>query len=184
SPSGLILVTGPTETGKSTTLYACLAHLNTGERKINTIEDPIEYSLKGIRQSQVNAKVDLHFDELLRNVLRQAPDVIMVGEVRDAETATTAVRAAGSGHLVLTTLHAPVASSAINSLVRLGVHAHLLSSSLLGVVAQRLLRTLCPRCRIAFKTPAPHVFDEVKDYLRPGEGQFLYGPQGCPECHM
>src|SRR5262249_2634056 len=175
SPSGLLLVTGPTESGKSTTLYGCLAHLNSGERKINTIEDPIEYSLKGIRQSQVSPKVELTFDELLRNVLRQAPDVIMVGEVRDADTATTAVRAAGSGHLVLTTLHAPVAAAAINSLMRLGVQPNLLSGSLLGVVAQRLLRTLCPKCRIAYRVPAPHVFDEVRDWLRPGEGGHLYG---------
>jgi type II secretory ATPase GspE/PulE/Tfp pilus assembly ATPase PilB-like protein len=183
SPSGLLLVTGPTETGKSTTLYACLAHLNNGERKINTIEDPIEYSIKGIRQSQVNAKVGLTFDELLRSVLRQAPDVIMIGEIRDPETAMTAVRAAASGHLVLSTLHAPVAAAAIHTMLRLEVHPHLLSNSLLGVVSQRLLRTLCPRCRTSFELPTPHVFDEVRSRLQPGQGRHLYGPAGCPECY-
>jgi type II secretory ATPase GspE/PulE/Tfp pilus assembly ATPase PilB-like protein len=184
SPSGLLLVTGPTETGKSTTLYACLSHLNNGERKINTIEDPIEYSIKGIRQSQVTGTAGLTFDELLRSVLRQAPDVIMIGEIRDPETAMTAVRAAASGHLVLSTLHAPVAAAAINTMLRLEVHPHLLSTSLLGVVSQRLLRTLCPACRAAFEVPSPHLFDEVRDRLGPGEGESLYGPQGCPECYQ
>lgn len=184
SPSGLILVTGPTETGKTTTLYACLSHLNNGERKINTIEDPIEYSIQGIRQSQVNSKIGLAFDELLRSVLRQAPDVIMIGEIRDPETAMIAVRAAASGHLVLTTLHAPVAAAAIHTMLRLDVHPHLLSMSLLGVVSQRLLRTLCPRCRVGFELPTPHIFEEVRHRLQPGEGESLFGPQGCPECWM
>jgi type II secretory ATPase GspE/PulE/Tfp pilus assembly ATPase PilB-like protein len=184
SPSGLLLVTGPTETGKSTTLYACLAHLNNGERKINTIEDPIEYSIKGIRQSQVNNHIGLSFDELLRSVLRQAPDVIMIGEIRDPETAMTAVRAAASGHLVLTTLHAPVASSAIHSMLRLDVHPHLLANSLLGVVSQRLLRTLCKRCRQEYELPSTHLFEEIQDRVEAGQGTRLYGPQGCPECHM
>jgi type II secretory ATPase GspE/PulE/Tfp pilus assembly ATPase PilB-like protein len=183
SASGLILVTGPTETGKSTTLYACLSHLNNGERKINTIEDPIEYSIQGIRQSQVNNKIGLTFDELLRGVLRQAPDVIMIGEIRDPETAMTAVRAAASGHLVLTTLHAPVAAAAIHTMLRLEVHPHLLATSLLGVVSQRLLRTLCPRCRLGFELPSPHIFDEVRGGLDAGQGTHLFGPQGCPECY-
>jgi type II secretory ATPase GspE/PulE/Tfp pilus assembly ATPase PilB-like protein len=184
SPSGLILVTGPTETGKSTTLYACLSYLNNGERKINTIEDPIEYSIGGIRQSQINPKIDLSFDELLRSVLRQAPDVIMIGEIRDAETARTAVRAAASGHLVLTTLHAPVAVNAIHTMLRLEVHPHLLATSLLGVVSQRLLRTLCPRCRQSFELPVVPAFDEIRERLAPGEGKHLFGPQGCSECYM
>jgi type II secretory ATPase GspE/PulE/Tfp pilus assembly ATPase PilB-like protein len=116
SPSGLILVTGPTGTGKTTTLYACLQHLNNGSRKINTLEDPVEYQLAGIRQSQVSTKLAVDFPEMLRNVLRQAPDVIMIGEIRDEETAATAVRAANSGHLVLATLHAPVAAGAVPSI--------------------------------------------------------------------
>jgi len=184
SPGGLILVTGPTETGKTTTLYACLSHLNNGERKINTIEDPIEYSLRGVRQSQVNPAVGLGFEELLQSVLRQAPHVIMIGEVRSPETAATAVRAAASGHLVLATLHAPVATAAVSQLLRLDAHAHLLASSLLGVVSQRLLRTLCPRCKRGYELPAVQAFDEVRDQLRPEEGQHLYGSRGCPECRM
>jgi type II secretory ATPase GspE/PulE/Tfp pilus assembly ATPase PilB-like protein len=184
SPSGLMLVTGPTETGKSTTLYACLNHLNNGERKINTIEDPIEYSIRNLRQSQVNSKIGLGFDELLRSVLRQAPNVIMIGEIRDPETAMTSVLAANSGHLVLSTLHAPVSTGAVESLLRLGVHPHLLSNSLLGVIAQRLLRTLCPKCKVSFRVPGPNLFSEVKQWLEPGQGDHLYGPRGCPECHM
>jgi type II secretory ATPase GspE/PulE/Tfp pilus assembly ATPase PilB-like protein len=147
SPSGLILVTGPTGSGKTTTMYACLAVLNNGERKINTIEDPIEYALPGIRQSQVNLRIGLDFPELLRAVIRQGPDVIMVGEVRDPVTAQTAVRAANSGHLVLATLHAPSAAGAVQSMLTFGVNPHHLASCLLAAVAQRLVRTLCPECK-------------------------------------
>jgi type II secretory ATPase GspE/PulE/Tfp pilus assembly ATPase PilB-like protein len=182
NPSGLMLVTGPTESGKSTTLYGCLNQLNTGERKISTIEDPIEYSLAGIRQSQTNTGLELTFDTMLRHVLRQAPDVIMIGEIRDAETALTAVRAAGSGHLVLSTLHAPVASAAVHSLLRLGVHPYLLSNSLIGVVAQRLIRTLCPKCKETFEVPAPKLFEGVRQWLQPGQGEVLCGANGCPAC--
>jgi type II secretory ATPase GspE/PulE/Tfp pilus assembly ATPase PilB-like protein len=185
SPSGLILVTGPTGAGKTTTLYACLAYLNNGTRKINTIEDPIEYAMEGIRQSQVNPKADVGFPDLLRAVLRQAPDVIMVGEIRDPITAETAARAANSGHLVLATLHAPVAAGAIQSMLSLGVHPHFLSSSLRGVVAQQLIRTLCPTCKMSFDlSMAPHTFDEVRPWLDPGEGTMLYAAKGCRECHM
>jgi type II secretory ATPase GspE/PulE/Tfp pilus assembly ATPase PilB-like protein len=183
--SGLLLVTGLAGSGKTTTLYACLRDLNTGERKINTIEDPIEYAIDGLRQSQVNMKLDIGFAELLRSVLRQAPDVIMIGEIRDAETADTAVRAANSGHLVLATLHAPVAAGAIQSMLRLGVHSHFLSSSLLGVIAQRLMRTLCPKCKVAFDmSQAPHTFEEVRPWLESGQGENLYGPKGCRDCYM
>jgi type II secretory ATPase GspE/PulE/Tfp pilus assembly ATPase PilB-like protein len=185
SPSGLILVTGLAGSGKTTTLYAGLSYLNNGERKINTIEDPVEYAIDGIRQSQINPKLEIGFAELLRNILRQAPDVIMVGEIRDPETAETAVRAANSGHLVLATLHAPIAAGGIQSILRMGVHPHFLSSSLLGVIAQRLMRTLCPKCKAAFDVSyAEHTFDEVKQWLEPGQGQTLYGPKGCAECHM
>jgi type II secretory ATPase GspE/PulE/Tfp pilus assembly ATPase PilB-like protein len=182
SPSGLLLVTGPTETGKTTTLYSCLSYLNNGERKINTIEDPVEYTIRGIRQSQVNTIIGLTFDELLRGVLRQAPDVVMIGEIRDPETARTAVRAAASGHLVLSTLHAPVSTAAIHTMLRFEVHPHLLATSLLGVISQRLLRTLCPRCRQTFEVPSAHIFDEVRDRLASGQGENLYGPGGCSEC--
>jgi type II secretory ATPase GspE/PulE/Tfp pilus assembly ATPase PilB-like protein len=185
SPSGLILVTGPTGSGKTTTLYAALTYLNNGERKINTIEDPIEYAVEGLRQSQVHLRIDVGFAELLRSVLRQAPDIIMVGEVRDPVTAETAVRAANSGHLVLATLHAPVAAGAIQSMLALGVHPHFLASSLLGVIAQRLVRTLCPACKSTFElADAPMTFEDVKQFLEPGQGQMLYAPKGCPECRM
>jgi type II secretory ATPase GspE/PulE/Tfp pilus assembly ATPase PilB-like protein len=184
SPSGLILVTGPTGAGKTTTLYACLNYLNNGERKINTIEDPVEYSLEGIRQSQVNAAFHVGFGDLLRSVLRQAPDVIMIGEIRDPVTADTAVRAANSGHLVLATLHAPVAAGAIESMGALGVHPHFLASSFLGSIAQRLVRTLCPACKQSYDlSESPQTFEEVRQWLEPDEGHLLYGPKGCDECH-
>jgi type II secretory ATPase GspE/PulE/Tfp pilus assembly ATPase PilB-like protein len=184
SPGGLILVTGPSGSGKTTTLYACLRHLNNGERKINTIEDPIEYAVPGIRQSQVNPKLEVGFPELLRGVLRQSPDVIMVGEIRDPVTAETAVRAANSGHLVLATLHAPIAAGAIQSMLSLGVHPHFLGSALLGAISQRLIRTLCSGCKSAFDlSDAPNTYDEVRPLLESGQGQLLYGPEGCEECH-
>ncbi len=187
SPSGLILVTGPTGSGKTTTLYACLGYLNNGERKINTIEDPIEYAMEGARQSQIAPRLDVGFAELLRGVLRQAPDVIMVGEIRDRDTAETVVRAANSGHLVLATLHAPTAAGAIQSMLSLGAHPHFLSSSLLGAVAQRLVRTLCPHCKVAYDlADSTMTFDEVRKWLAPEEGRVLYGPSpsGCPQCRM
>ncbi len=184
-PSGLILVSGPTGSGKTTTLYACLKHLNNGERKINTIEDPIEYAISGLRQSPINPKVEVGFPELLRSVLRQSPDVIMIGEIRDPITAETAVRAANSGHLVLASLHAPSAAGAVQSLLSLFVHPHFLSTSLHGVIAQRLVRTLCPDCKVPFELDGmPDPFEEVRGWLEPGEGRSLYGGRGCPKCYQ
>jgi type II secretory ATPase GspE/PulE/Tfp pilus assembly ATPase PilB-like protein len=184
-PGGLVLVTGPTGSGKTTTLYACLAHLNNGERKINTIEDPVEYAMVNVRQSQVNPRIDLGFPDLLASVLRQSPDVIMIGEIRDPATADTAVRAANSGHLVLGTLHAPTAAGAVQSMLSLGVHPHFLSSSIQGVIGQRLVRMLCQKCKQAFELDeALPTFDEVRRWLEPGEGKVLYGPGGCAECRM
>jgi type II secretory ATPase GspE/PulE/Tfp pilus assembly ATPase PilB-like protein len=184
SPGGLILVTGPTGAGKTTTLYACLRHLNNGERKINTIEDPIEYALDGVRQSQVNHRLEIEVPELLRGVLRQSPDVIMVGEVRDRLTAETTVRAANSGHLVLATLHAPTSAGAVQSMLALGVEPHFLAGCLHGVLAQRLVRTLCPQCRVPLDASvAPGLLDEVTPWLQPGEGETLYGSRGCPACY-
>ncbi len=183
NPSGLILVTGPTGTGKTTTLYACLDYLNDGLKKINTLEDPIEYDLAGVRQSQIMPKIGNDFPELLRNVLRQSPDVIMIGEIRDSETAATAVRAANSGHLVLATLHAPVAAGAIQSMLSLGVHPFFLSSCLVGVIAQRLLRGLCPNCRTSYDMSAsPQTFAEIQDLLEEDAGKVICGPNGCPDC--
>jgi type II secretory ATPase GspE/PulE/Tfp pilus assembly ATPase PilB-like protein len=183
SPSGLILVTGPTGTGKTTTLYACIQHLNTGARKINTLEDPIEYAIAGVRQSQANPKLRVDFPDLLKNILRQAPDVIMIGEVRDEDTAATAVRAANSGHLVLATLHSPVAAGAIHSLRALGANPNFVSSCLLGVIAQRLVRTLCQKCRVAHDIrESPDTFADIRSLLEPGLGDFIYGAGGCDAC--
>lgn len=181
-PSGLVLVTGPTGAGKTTTLYACLQELQASGRKINTIEDPVEYVIPGVRQSEANAKLGVNFPQLLRNILRQAPDVIMIGEVRDEETATTAVRAANSGHLVLATLHAPIAAGAVQSMFALGANPYFLSSCLLGVVAQRLLRRLCESCRVRYPMNDPEVFAEVAPLLEEGQGDAVYGPSGCEHC--
>lgn len=185
-PSGLLLVTGPTGTGKSTTLYACLQYLNNGRRKINTLEDPIEYAINGIRQSRIYPKLEVDFAELLRNVLRQSPDVIMIGEIRDEETAVAAVRAANSGHLVLATLHAPIAAAAVHSMLALGSQPFFLSSCLLGVVAQRLIRTLCPKCHVRYDIDlSPQTFEGIQDLLDNGAGGAIYGPSptGCDACY-
>jgi type II secretory ATPase GspE/PulE/Tfp pilus assembly ATPase PilB-like protein len=183
SPSGLVLVTGPTGTGKTTTLYACLQYLNNGARKINTIEDPIEYSVAGVRQSQANARIGVDFPELLRSILRQSPDVIMIGEIRDEETANTAVRAANSGHLVLATLHAPVAAGAVASMLAMGANRFFLATGLLGVIAQRLVRVLCSACRVAYDmSSSPATFEEIRSLLPDGAGQHIYGPGACAEC--
>jgi type II secretory ATPase GspE/PulE/Tfp pilus assembly ATPase PilB-like protein len=187
SPSGLMLVAGPTESGKTTSLYASLAYLNTGTRKINTIEEPIEYSLKGIRQSQATTQssdTDTSFEHLLRAVLRQAPDVIMIGEIREEETAATAVRAAATGHFVLSTLHAPLASAAVHSMLRLGVQPRALSHALLGIISQRLVRTLCPSCKLGFPFPPGKAFKSIRQWLDPDAQISLFGPQGCPNCFM
>jgi type II secretory ATPase GspE/PulE/Tfp pilus assembly ATPase PilB-like protein len=183
SPSGIILITGPTGSGKTATLYAALMKLNDGKRKINTIEDPIEYAIDGLRQSQVNPQINLGFSELLRSVLRQSPDVIMIGEIRDEETARTAVRAANSGILVFATLHAPSAAGAVQTMRTLGSHPHFLATSLRGVVAQRLVRTLCSKCRMSFDiSDAPETFDEVRPWLNSDEGRMLYAAKGCEAC--
>lgn len=185
SPSGLILITGPTGSGKTATLYASLAQLNDGKRKINTIEDPVEYAVEGLHQSQTNPAIDLGFADLLRAVMRQSPDVIMIGEIRDEETAKIAVRAANSGILVLATLHAPDAASAIQSMRAFGVPNHFLAASLRGVVSQRLVRTLDPESRVAFDlTDAPHTFDDVRHLLGPDEGRMLYAHVPTEKNHM
>ncbi len=145
-PHGIILVTGPTGSGKTTTLYAALQRLDSGTSNIMTVEDPIEYELHGVGQTQVNAKIELTFAKALRAILRQDPDVIMIGEIRDYETAQIAIQASLTGHLVLATLHTNDAVSAVTRLTDMGVEPFLLSSSLLGVLAQRLLRKLCPIC--------------------------------------
>jgi general secretion pathway protein E len=146
-PHGIVLVTGPTGSGKTTTLYASLGRLETRTSNVLTVEDPIEYELPGIGQTQVNPRIDLTFAKALRAILRQDPDVIMIGEIRDFETAQIAIQASLTGHLVLATLHTNDAPSAVTRLTDMGVEPFLLSSSLLGVLAQRLVRVLCPVCR-------------------------------------
>jgi general secretion pathway protein E len=146
-PHGIVLVTGPTGSGKTTTLYAALSRLNASTTNIMTVEDPIEYDLTGIGQTQVNARIDMTFGKALRAILRQDPDVIMIGEIRDLETAQIAVQASLTGHLVLATLHTNDAASAVTRLLDMGIEPFLLSSSLLGVMAQRLVRKLCPYCK-------------------------------------
>lgn len=173
--SGLILVSGPTGSGKTTTMYACMHHLNNGRRKIHTIEDPIEYGVRGLLQSEADEVNGPTFNELLRGVVRQSPDVIMVGEIRDSVTAETAVLAANSGQLVFVTLHASVAASAIHSMLSLNVPPYFLCTSLLAVISQRLVRTLHPEKRIRVNlTHAPQTFDEVRRYLRGDEGNYVY----------
>ncbi|WP_437881255.1 type II secretion system ATPase GspE [Pseudomonas sp. LRF_L74] len=180
-PHGIILVTGPTGSGKTTTLYAGLTTLNDRSRNILTVEDPIEYYLEGIGQTQVNARVDMTFARGLRAILRQDPDVVMVGEIRDQETADIAVQASLTGHLVLSTLHTNSAVGAVTRLVDMGVEPFLLSSSLLGVLAQRLVRVLCPHCRQA------RTADEAECAVL-GMGvqvaPIIYHAEGCSECHQ
>jgi len=179
-PHGIILVTGPTGSGKTTTLYAGLTLLNNSSRNILTVEDPIEYLLNGIGQTQVNSKVDMTFARGLRAILRQDPDVVMVGEIRDLETAEIAVQASLTGHLVLSTLHTNTASGAVTRLHDMGIEPFLLSSSLLGVLAQRLVRTLCPAC----KEPAVATEKECElmgfDATHPPQ---IYHGVGCAECN-
>ncbi|MET4928417.1 GspE/PulE family protein [Escherichia coli] len=179
-PHGIFLVTGPTGSGKSTTLYAGLQELNNHSRNILTVEDPIEYMIEGIGQTQVNTRVGMTFARGLRAILRQDPDVVMVGEIRDTETAEIAVQASLTGHLVLSTLHTNTAVGAITRLQDMGVEPFLLSSSLTGVMAQRLVRTLCPDCRQS--VPAT---DEEKRLLGITDARTvtLYHPQGCPACN-
>ena len=173
-------VGGPTGSGKTTTLYAALSRLNTQSRNIVTVEDPIEYYLDGIGQTQVNNKVDLTFARGLRAILRQDPDVVMVGEIRDLETAQIAVQASLTGHLVMSSLHTNTAIGSITRLRDMGVEPFLLSSSLIGVLAQRLVRTLCPHCKV----PAPASERELNLLeMTPDTELTLYTPTGCEKCH-
>ena len=176
-PHGIILVTGPTGSGKTTTLYAILSALNSNKRNILTVEDPIEYDLDGIGQTPVNTKVDMTFAKGLRAILRQDPDVVMVGEIRDGETAQIAVQASLTGHLVLSTLHTNSAVGAITRLQDMGIEPFLLSSSLLGVVSQRLVRNLCQTC----KRPLDLSADERQRYSL-SDDQPVFQPEGCPSC--
>jgi len=179
-PHGIILVTGPTGSGKTTTLYAGLSEINDKSRNILTVEDPIEYSLPGIGQTQVNTKVDMTFSRGLRAILRQDPDVVMIGEIRDIETAEIAVQASLTGHLVLSTLHTNSAVGSITRLIDMGVEPFLISSSMVGIIAQRLVRVLCPSCREPY-TPD----NDTCDFLQKSHSNppTLYKAKGCSECN-
>ena len=179
-PHGIFLVTGPTGSGKTTTLYAALTRLNDKSRNIVTVEDPIEYNIDGVGQTQVNNKVDLTFARGLRAILRQDPDVVMIGEIRDIETAQIAVQASLTGHLVLSTLHTNTAIGSITRLRDMGVEPFLLSSSLVGVLAQRLIRLLCPHCK------QPYTADQREIEIlgvSPNQTTTLFQATGCQHCH-
>ncbi len=179
-PEGLILITGPTGSGKTTTLYAALNEIKSLEKNIITIEDPVEYSIPLVNQVQINDKAGLSFASALRSILRQNPDIIMVGEIRDAETAQMAVRAALTGHLVLSTIHTNDAAGAVARLLDMGVEDYLVASCLLGVLAQRLVRTICPRCKAKDSLPAS-VIEMFGAELHGREESFKTGA-GCEEC--
>ncbi len=183
SSYGMILVTGPTGSGKTTTLYASLNRINTPDKKIITIEDPVEYQLEGINQIQVNPAIGLTFANGLRSIVRQDPDIIMVGEIRDIETAEIAVQAALTGHLVFSTLHTNDAASAITRLIDMGVEDYLVASSVIGILAQRLVRKLCVYCKkkVSVSDYMRKVFEEYKmgDILANAK---IYSAKGCPEC--
>ncbi|MDB6062869.1 MAG: type secretion system protein GspE [Verrucomicrobiaceae bacterium] len=176
-PHGILLVTGPTGSGKTTTLYAGLSEINDQTRNILTVEDPIEYNLEGIGQTQVNVKADMTFARGLRAMLRQDPDVVMVGEIRDRETAEIAVQASLTGHLVLSTLHTNSAVGAITRLRDMGIEPFLLASSLIGVLAQRLVRVLCPHCK-ELRKPGP-----MEETFLGLNGATIYQAKGCPQCN-
>lgn len=178
-PHGIILVTGPTGSGKTTTLYAALSYINSPEKNILTIEDPVEYLLPGIGQTQVNSKIDMSFARGLRAILRQDPDVVMIGEIRDAETAAIAVQASLTGHLVLSTLHTNTAVGAITRLLDMGIESFLLSSSLVGVLAQRLVRQLCSHCKQAVQLSSEQCLS-----LGINDGSLeVFSPRGCEQCN-
>lgn len=182
-PHGIILITGPTGSGKSTTLYTALHRINTPERKIITVEDPVEYQLEGVNQIQVKPQIGLTFAGALRSIVRQDPDVIMIGEMRDLETARIAVQSALTGHLVLSTLHTNDAAGGVTRLMDMGLEDYLITSTVNGILGQRLVRKLCPHCREQY--PAlPEVVEEMRLRRFIPEGTvYLYRPKGCDECN-
>ncbi|SFZ73955.1 type II secretion system ATPase GspE [Chitinimonas taiwanensis] len=178
-PHGIVLVTGPTGSGKTTTLYAALAAMDASTTNIMTVEDPIEYDLDGVGQTQVNARIDMSFARALRAILRQDPDVIMIGEIRDLETAQIAVQASLTGHLVLATIHTNDAPGAVTRMVDMGIEPFLLASSLIGVLAQRLYRQLCPACKQAYTPDSAEMAA-----LGLSEPRALYRAVGCEHCNQ
>lgn len=182
-PYGIVLVTGPTGSGKTTTLYGALQKINTPDKKIITIEDPVEYELQGINQVEVNKKAGLTFSSGLRSIVRQDPDVILIGEIRDRETADIAIQSALTGHLVFSTLHTNDAAGAITRLVELGVEDYLLSSAVIGIMAQRLVRVLCSSCKEAF-VPELNLQKKLDLPFEVTKDKPIYRPVGCKNCHF
>ncbi|MCX7082584.1 MAG: type II secretion system ATPase GspE [Methylococcales bacterium] len=181
-PHGIILITGPTGSGKSTTMYAALKQLNTPERKIITVEDPVEYQMEGVNQIQAKPQIGLTFATALRSIVRQDPDVIMIGEMRDLETAKIAVQSALTGHLVLSTLHTNDAAGGITRLLDMGLEEYLLTSTVNGILAQRLVRKLCPVCKVG-AIAAPEIIKSLRLHRFVPEGDIiLYKPVGCSAC--
>ncbi len=181
-PHGIVLVTGPTGSGKTTTLYAALTRIDASTTNVMTVEDPVEYDLDGIGQTQVNPRIDMTFARALRAILRQDPDVIMIGEIRDLETAQIAVQASLTGHLVLATLHTNDTASSVTRLTDMGVEPFLLSSSLIGVLAQRLVRCLCNECRQPYAPLASEMELLARDGWNGTQPSVLYRPAGCAAC--
>jgi general secretion pathway protein E len=181
-PYGILLVTGPTGSGKSTTLYTALSRLNTEARKIITVEDPVEYQLPGINQIQVKPQIGMTFAGALRSIVRQDPDIIMVGEMRDLETARIAVQSALTGHVVLSTLHTNDAASGVTRLLDMGVEDYLLTSTINGILAQRLVRRLCPKCRDPYR-PLPELAAKLERVAGGAEEITLYRAGGCEDCN-
>ena len=177
-PQGIILISGPTGSGKTTTLYTLLAEKNTEEVNIITVEDPVEIRIPGLNQVQVNAKAGMTFASGLRSILRQDPDICLVGEIRDGETAEIAMRAAITGHLVFSTIHTNDAVSSINRLIDMGLEPYMVSSALVGVISQRLVRRICTNCRESYEPD-----ENDREYLRLDAGQKLYRGKGCTECN-
>jgi len=181
SPYGIILVTGPTGSGKTTTLYAALSSINSPEVNIITIEDPVEYQIEGIGQIQVNPKIDLTFAQGLRSIVRQDPDVILIGEVRDRETAEIAIQSSLTGHLVFSTLHTNDAASAVTRLIDMGIEPYLVTSSVIAIIAQRLVRVLCPKCKEAY-TPDDESLVNLGLNPKASRGNVFYRKTGCAAC--
>jgi len=180
-PYGIILVTGPTGSGKTTTLYAGLSEINSPEKKIITVEDPIEYQLGGVNQVQVKSGIGLSFANILRSILRQDPDIIMIGEIRDAETAEIAIHSALTGHLVFSTLHTNDAAGAVTRLLEMGMENYLISSSLIGIMAQRLVRVICPECKEPY-TPEVGVLEELGISHDEVKKLDIFKGRGCKNC--
>jgi general secretion pathway protein E len=181
-PHGVLLVTGPTGSGKTTTLYASLASMETRDRKIITVEDPVEYQLDGVNQIQVQAQIELSFARALRAILRQDPDIIMIGEMRDTETAQIGVQSALTGHLVLSTLHTNTAAGAITRLEDMGIERYLITSAVNGVLAQRLIRTLCAHCKVPVELSDTAIAQYgIKRFLPAGE-RTVFEARGCEHC--